>query len=443
MRVLSSGARLRCVLLSFSSLSSSTMRRGFLLAPNARKDAPRPPASAKKPVDAVKVQRVKDATPLPIPSGLPRPRAPSMSLKEAKADAFARLLAAPNHAMVVTVLPPPPTTFVWPPTACATCLLYPGVKERILATPSFPTPFAPVGAFNITDVPDAGKGVVLARAHAAGALIAKERPLPVLPEMMPYDQRAGGLHPDAMLAMVVENHTNATDRAFLKRLTNYKSANPADLRGIVETNALLIGTLPGSGDLAYAGVCDMTSRFNHSCSPNAHCFWDLDSFSLEVRAPQPIPAGAQATITYLSTTLLPRRARQHELRDKYAFTCARATCALPTPDAVRRSDARRGVLASLCAPGFDGDGDADGGAQEGELRAWAADAPVARGVRLAAMLDAETRDADAAWCAVLQGLVRACCALRDAAGARACPIRAVVLSRAFTGAGGGRKREGV
>ena len=235
------------------------MRRGFLLAPNARKDAPRPP------VDAAKVQRVKDATPLPIPSGLPRPRAPSMTLEEAKADTFARLLAAPNHAMVVTVLPPPPTAFVWPPTACATCLLYPGVKERILATPSFPTPFAPVGAFNIADVPGAGKGVVLARAHAAGALIAKERPLLVLPEMMPYDQRAGGLHPDAMLAMVVENHMNATDRAFLKRLTNCKSADPADLRGIVETNALLIGTLPGSGDLAYAGVCDMISRFNHRC----------------------------------------------------------------------------------------------------------------------------------------------------------------------------------
>ncbi|ETW78294.1 hypothetical protein HETIRDRAFT_242993, partial [Heterobasidion irregulare TC 32-1] len=190
----------------------------------------------------------------------------------------------------------------------------------------------------IADVPGAGKGVLAVRDLALGELIVKERPLLLVPREILYSRAPGATHPDAPLRMLVDQTMPPDDRALFLGLHHCKSADPADYRDIVDTNSLPVPSLPGHA-LEHHAVCAAASRINHSCSPNATHFWDLESFSFEFRAIRPIRKGEQVTISYLNTRLLPRRARQQALADKYAFRCACPACSLPTADAAA-SDAR-------------------------------------------------------------------------------------------------------
>ena len=62
--------------------------------------------------------------------------------------------------------------------------------------------------------------------------------------------------------MLVDQTMPPDDRALFLRLHNCKSADPADYRGIVDTNSLPVPSLPGHA-LEHHAVCAAASRINH------------------------------------------------------------------------------------------------------------------------------------------------------------------------------------
>ena len=118
-----------------------------------------------------------------------------------------------------------------------------------------------------------------------------------------------------------------------------------DLRmmGIYQANSLTIrdqDKLKGR-DLG-SGVFCLTSRLNHSCSPNcvvsfsagAHC---------EVRCVRPVRAGEELLASYVSP-LLSRADRQKLLAAKYNFTCDCEVCTASPQEVETNDRLRREIL---------------------------------------------------------------------------------------------------
>src|SRR5262245_5457029 len=95
-------------------------------------------------------------------------------------------------------------------------------------------------------------------------------------------------------------------------------------------------------------ICNATS-----CSPNAHAFWDISTFSARLRAMYPIPSGTQITIEYVPLASM-RSHRQNELRSKYDFTCSCSSCSLPDKES-ELSDSRRSNIWHLVDKLYDED----------------------------------------------------------------------------------------
>ena len=97
------------------------------------------------------------------------------------------------------------------------------------------------------------------------------------------------------------------------------------------------------------GVCLKSSRFNHSCSPNARYSFNPRTKDLRVHALGTIRAGEEIFVMYISGRNVygtPRKTRQTVLRARYHFTCACVSCSLSDEEAAR-SDARRMKLTKL------------------------------------------------------------------------------------------------
>ncbi|KAF8466119.1 hypothetical protein BDZ91DRAFT_725487 [Kalaharituber pfeilii] len=88
--------------------------------------------------------------------------------------------------------------------------------------------------------------------------------------------------------------------------------------GICGTNCFGLGV-----PAVESGVFKESSRFNHSCIPNANHTWNFKSREMEIRAIKDIEQGAEITICYLSTkeSLQPHRVRQVILQQRYRFLC--------------------------------------------------------------------------------------------------------------------------
>jgi hypothetical protein len=143
------------------------------------------------------------------------------------------------------------------------CLLYAGARESFLALPDFPAPYI-LGPFpmpySINPVPCAGLGMVAAFDLKPGALILRERPMIVFPVEFPYGP--GMVHPEELFQTLVEKLCSSS-REFFTKLHNCKGSDHSTTRGIVDTNALDIGSLPGMYDGHYGAVCWDLSRINH------------------------------------------------------------------------------------------------------------------------------------------------------------------------------------
>lgn len=143
----------------------------------------------------------------------------------------------------------------------------------------------------------------------------------------------------------------------------------------------------------------------HSCSPSAERFFDIDSFSFQLRATRAIKSGEEIFISYC-TILEPASSRQAYLAS-YGFTCTCRSCLQPT----LLSDARRLALrASLDA--IDADFDA-----------WLAnplladDHTIKISLRWISVIEKEGLEASYAYKHHLRAIVRAYLALGDAEGA--------------------------
>ncbi|KAG5651531.1 hypothetical protein H0H81_008293 [Sphagnurus paluster] len=225
------------------------------------------------------------------------------------------------------------------------CLMLADTRDAILALPNFPSPMLspPPSAprpYVVQPAPGMGKGVFANMDFKPGSLIMCERPLAIFPAMIPCGID-GTPHPQISFKAFVEWMQPEYRKVFCG-LYNCKSTAKDDLLGIVNTNCIYVGRLPGSYNGLYGAVGIELSRFNHSCTPNAQERWDLQSMSFHVRALRPIKKGEQIFISYCSL-LRSRTERQQELSQKYGFKCACECCSLPPKDSAR-SDARRGAL---------------------------------------------------------------------------------------------------
>ncbi|RDX42429.1 hypothetical protein OH76DRAFT_1362869 [Lentinus brumalis] len=279
--------------------------------------------------------------------------------------------------------------------------------------------------YRVADTVSAGKGVFVTADVERGGRVMCERPLVVYPQFLPFHrdlppERAYPELEDALARLPPDRC-----EAFF-RLANSHPQEPSREKGIVDTNALHIGLLPGSTQ-QYAALCNDISRINHSCSPNAAYRFDLATFSFEVRALFPIPAGCQVFISYIDPAL-PRVSRQQALSD-YGFTCACAYCSLTGPT-LEQSDTRRALIARA---------DAGHTTRDAALERWADDPDMSDDYvnRVDKMymdlFEAEQLYYEPVWEGFATRLCKACCAVEDAEGARRWAGLARALSCAYTG----------
>lgn len=85
-----------------------------------------------------------------------------------------------------------------------------------------------------------------------------------------------------------------------------------------------------------------SSRFNHSCVPNAYFAWNEKLKRLTVHAIVDIPNGEEIFVNYRKDDYLHTRAeRVQTLSDDYNFNCTCPACGLNTPSGIASEERRR------------------------------------------------------------------------------------------------------
>jgi hypothetical protein len=162
--------------------------------------------------------------------------------------------------IVITTLPPPQIQDVY-----TVCLFPYGIKEKILDIENFPGPvdfsLTMYYKIRIGPVPGAGNGLFAQADFKVGDLILTERPLLLIPAELPFVKLKGNPHPDKMLEQMI-NTMDIFTRALFMKLHNCKGSDRPKIRGIMDTNGLGLGAMPGH-DAQYLGVFDQMSRINH------------------------------------------------------------------------------------------------------------------------------------------------------------------------------------
>ncbi|KAJ7503124.1 hypothetical protein B0H11DRAFT_2223216 [Mycena galericulata] len=184
-----------------------------------------------------------------------------------------------------------------------------------------------------------GLGMFARRPIARGELIMLERPVYVAHHTLEvhvdqkkafYDASLAGLSPTAQASITsLHNAQPPTDEA-------------GHVRGVILTNALA-AKMPHTKEL-FPALFPHLSRANHDCSPNAHYFFCKESFTGRFHAVRSIAEGEEITIQY-TDLMAPRERRQEDLRARYGFTCACATCSR-SPARAGVSDAKRKAIAA-------------------------------------------------------------------------------------------------
>lgn len=142
------------------------------------------------------------------------------------------------------------------------CIITKGAKEGILALPGFPSPYSAISLVREGPATGAGLGLFATTARQPGDCIISERPLLILPRSMMVPELEPGV-PNVQTQMVQGAITKMRldDRARFLALKNCKSGSDV-LTGILDTNAMQIGPLPGY-PVDHVAICATTSRINH------------------------------------------------------------------------------------------------------------------------------------------------------------------------------------
>ena len=163
--------------------------------------------------------------------------------------------------------------------------------------------------------------------------------------------------------------------------------------------------------------------------PNATYRFLLKNMVYEICAICPIKKGEQIFISYINP-LQPRSARRGRLQSSYRFTCNCPCCSLPSPESAN-SDVGRQLLLMNWA-----NGDAD---DDAELKAWTKDMPlpddyvISESMFFINIMTAE-HFVDPRICKLhYPRLVKAFCALKDAANATLWAKRAALMATIANG----------
>ncbi|KZT02011.1 SET domain-containing protein [Laetiporus sulphureus 93-53] len=330
-----------------------------------------------------------------------------------------------SHRALVT-LPPILTERV------TNTLLFVGMKEAILALPGFPAPLTYTArSYELRSIKDKGLCLFATADFDTGDLIICERPLFVSTVVHPFSLRPGD--PSANDAIVeLLSRMCEYDRLMFYVLHNCKGNDRPREQGIIDTNAINIGALPGY-DGACGAVCMESSRINHSCTPNVISRWDLLAFTMEIRALTPIRKGEEITMSYLELDeAAPRATRRRELKEKYNFFCTCPSCSL-TGAAGKASNVRRATIQRLQETSYDDD----------ELEKWINDASAPEDKITKAclfvldMMEKEKYFNEKVWAVRSQRLCKAYCAMEKLEEAKKSAIQAAKIWKALAGNDGG------
>ena len=118
--------------------------------------------------------------------------------------------------------------------------------------------------YRISKAREGGLGVFAVTSFERGECIMRERPLIIYPQMLPFHsgRPVGQQYPE--LDRAIEMMSPENRKAFFG-LMNAQAGEPSPVEGIIDTNALFIGPLPGT-PYHYAAVCKDISRINHRCA---------------------------------------------------------------------------------------------------------------------------------------------------------------------------------
>ncbi|KAK7680319.1 hypothetical protein QCA50_016559 [Cerrena zonata] len=318
----------------------------------------------------------------------------------------------------------PPYDSVGPDEPLTHCLLRVGVKEKILAIPGFPHPLIVPDPprYKITPIPGAGMGMTATVDIDVGDLIVVERPLIISTQVVAAMGDLPSLHPKEFQRMLVERLNKQSYEDFFA-LHNCKGYTRENFTGIIDTNSIGIGNIPGYNGQC-AAVCKLISRANHSCCNNATWGFRVETFAVELRALLPIKKGEQVFVNY-GTKLDTRAERQQYLLKRYKFNCTCPACSSDSEE----SDQMRLMIESASRINICGD--------ESALRRWVNDRTKADDLILAEchaminVLDAERLYCEPVWTVWYERLVKAYCALEDEENVRKWAEKAAKLSRAY------------
>lgn len=172
-------------------------------------------------------------------------------------------VAKPSRIVDVSWFTMPPYDPTRPGEPRTECMLYPSMKENILAIPGFPQPFRTPARPRYKIKPIKGLGITLVATMNidVGELIMAERPLILSMRNVPFISPLSVYDPRELQRMLIERLT-PEDREDFFALRNCKGSTRPDIAGIIDSNAIGLDDLPGSrGDCS--AVCKIISRASH------------------------------------------------------------------------------------------------------------------------------------------------------------------------------------
>jgi hypothetical protein len=190
--------------------------------------------------------------------------------------------------------------------------------------------------------PQKGTGAFTSREIQRGALILSESPIFFMPTMTSLNA------PKPLWLNSIEAAVRKLSPAHLDSYLSLQNSHDkcscfrTPLLGLFATNSFTFS----EGD---SGIYLTASRFNHSCSPNAHYRPNQSTGELHFFALRTISRGEEISISYISRRSLygsPRRSREAILRSTYHFTCVCSVCSLSGAES-KKCDARRQRLNEL------------------------------------------------------------------------------------------------
>ena len=109
-----------------------------------------------------------------------------------------------------------------------------------------------------------------------------------------------------------QNTSPSSSTCKMASILKYLESNPI---GLPRKQAELVYQIYHTNSF-HNGIFLEMSRFNHSCIPNAECFWNKDTKTLEMRAVKKIGKDGEITISYLN---LNPRGGKHDREERRAF----------------------------------------------------------------------------------------------------------------------------